>query len=459
MKTLRWVALLALFGAATPLPAQPLTLREAIARADDGAFQNRIAAGTASAQRAQRTATLRGILPSVRLEGGFVRTDDPIGVFGTALRQRSVTQADFDPARLNFPAAINNYQGGVVVEQPLLNADAWAGRRAAGQAAAASGATAEWTRAATRVEVVGAYYGATLARERVATLSASALAARAHLSQAEAMVRAGLATRSDALLASVGAGEVDAQLADAEAESRTAVRRLAVVLGETGSFAPELPDHLPSAAAIRAVVATVVVGARGHGDRADVEAAGLALEAARLDAMRARSLYLPRLNAFARYDWSSATRLYGGDAAWTVGVMATWTPFSGASEIAEMRAADGREHAARATADAARERALLEAEQAGNAVHAALARLEIAERSVEQAAEAHRIVARKYEGGLATVSELLDAAAMDTRSALALSAARHAAITAVAEQLLALGRDPGALTRLDADVHPIPPSR
>jgi outer membrane protein TolC len=469
MKVRAWAALPLLFGVATalpaqtPPPAQALTLREALARADEAGYENRAAAGTAAAQRGQATAALRGILPSVRLEGGYVRTDDPIGAFGTTLRQRVISSADFDPARLNHPAAIGNYQGGAVLEQPLFNADAWTGRRAASRAVAAAEASADWTRLDTRVDVVRAYYGVTLAHEKVATLAAAARAAHAHVRQAEAMVREGLATKSDALLAAVGAGEVDAQLADAEAESRTALRRLALVLGQEGGFAPMLPDRLPSAARIRAVVAadtgTTAPVAADAPARADVEAARLGLDAARLDAQRARSLYLPRLNGFARYDWNSASRPYAGDAAWTVGVMASWSPFAGASEIAELQATGGRERAAHAMADAARERALLEVEESGNALRAALARLAIAERAVVQGAEAHRIVARKYEGGLATVAELLDAAATDTRSALALSAARYAVITAGAERLRASGRDPGTLALLEADAPVATPSR
>ncbi|MHB1224907.1 MAG: TolC family protein, partial [Gemmatimonadaceae bacterium] len=252
----RWVVLPILLASASAsvLPAQALTLREALARADGDGYQNRIAEGTASAQRGQVTGALRGILPSLRLEGGFVRTDDPIGAFGTTLRQRTITQADFDPARLNRPPAIGNYQGGAVIEQPLFNADAWVGRRAASRGLDASRASADWTRLGTRVDVIRAYYGATLAREKVAALELAARAAHAHVRQAEALVRQGLATRSDALLASVKAGEVDAQLADADAGSRTAVRQLAVVLGQGGDFTPLMPDSLPAARHIRAAV-------------------------------------------------------------------------------------------------------------------------------------------------------------------------------------------------------------
>ena len=131
---------------------------------------------------------------------------------------------------------------------------------------------------------------------------------------------------------------------------------------------------------------------------------------------------MPRLNGFARYDWNSPTGLTSGDRNWTVGVMASWNPFAGASELADVEAADGRAQAAQAQADAARANARLEIEQTRTALSVALTRLDIAERAAAQSAEAHRIVSRKYGGGLAGVVELLDAQAAETQSALALHA-------------------------------------
>ncbi len=57
-------------------------------------------------------------------------------------------------------------------------------------------------------------------------------------------------------------------------------------------------------------------------------------------------------------------------------------------------------------------------------------------------------MARKYDGGLATVVELLDAAAAETASGLAQSKAIHDAIVAEAEWRLASGRDVTGLTVL-----------
>ena len=89
-----------------------LTLAEALRQADRGAFPNRLATGNATAQAAQRLAPLEGILPTVRFEAGYLTTNDPIGVFGSTLRQRAISTANFDPERLNHPAAVGNYQGG-----------------------------------------------------------------------------------------------------------------------------------------------------------------------------------------------------------------------------------------------------------------------------------------------------------------------------------------------------------
>lgn len=434
----------ATLGAQTPV----LTLDEALRAADDGAYANRIAAGEATERSAGETAALGGMLPTVRFETGYVRTTDPINTFGLTLRQRSITQADFDPTQLNHPDPVGNYMGALVIEQPLVNVDAYVGRAAADRATTAARSAERWTRTTTRLDVIRAYYGAVLAAELVETLEAAAAAAHEHVRQAELLVEQGLATKSDALLASVKAGEVDARLIGARGDRPTALRALATALGE-----PErsiaLPARLPPVAeilvAIDAALAEMPVR-----PRSDVEAARLGLEAARLDVKRVRSTYLPRLNAFGRFDWNSSSDPFGGKENWTVGLMAQWTPFDGAGRIAEGQAARGREAAARARAEAAAAAARLELESTRNDLATAVARLSIAERAVAQSEEAHRIVARKYDGELATVVELLDAAAVETRTRLELSQALYSTIVAGAERARALGLDPALVVRTAA---------
>lgn len=433
---------------AAPLRAQaPLTLADAFRRADSAAYANRIASGGARAQGAQATSALQGILPTLRAEAGWAQTDNPLAAFGFTLQQRGVTMASFDPASLNYPAAVTNWTGGLVAEVPLINVDAWYGRAAASSAGSAAEAGAGWTRETTRVDVARAYFGAILAREQVLTLETATAAAQAHVRAAQSMVTNGLATKSDALLAAVQAGQVEAQLIGARGNADISRAQLALMLGQPGDTAFLLPDSLPSAAQIRSLLA--LPSGDSASARLDVTAAQLGIEAAQRDVRRANAVYIPRLNGFGRYDWNSPDQLFGGQGSYTVGVMASWTPFAGASEIGGRQAAQGRADAARAMAEAAAAKAALEQNATRTQLAVAVARLGIAEVAVEQGSEAHRIVAKKYAGGLATVAELLSAAAVETQTRLGLSDARYQVITADAAARQAAGADLMALTALE----------
>ena len=426
-----------------------LTLGEALRRADTAAFANRTATAVTALADAQRGAPLRGILPSVRVEAGYLRTTDPVGAFGTQLKQREIAPSDFAPASLNFPDPIGNYPAGLVAELPLVNVDSWLARRAASRAGAGSESAAGWTRVSTRADVIRAYYGAVLVEERAAMFDAAAAAAQAHVRQAESMVRAGMATRSDALLAAVRAGEVETQRIEAHSDATITRRQLALLIGLGPNATPTVPSRLPAPAVIRQVASSDTVE-RTPAARLDVDAARLQVEAARDGVQRARALYLPRVNSFARYDWNSPQHVYGGEKSWTIGVVASWSPFDGGSQRSESRIAAARLALATTAADAAADQARLETQRSRATLQAALVRLDIGERSVAQSVEAHRIVTRKYEGGLATVAELLDAAAAETGSTLALSSAQYAVISAAAERRRVLGDDPGTLVTLEA---------
>jgi outer membrane protein len=334
-----------------------------------------------------------------------------------------------------------------VAEVPLFNADAWAGRSAARAGARAAAASADWTTVTTRLQVVQAYYGARLASELVFTLEVAEAMAAANVHQANSRLEQGMVTRSDLLLAQVRAGEVRAQLIGARAQAGLARRQLALVLGVPTDTAFALPDSLPSAERIRGVAELLApVPLEG---RADVAAAKASADAAGRDVLRAKGRLLPRLNAFGRYDWNDPTAPFHGKPSWTVGVMVSWTPFSCFSEVGDVRGARAHANAARAMAEAAEGQAALEVSTRESDVTVALARLVIAERAVDEASEAHRLVARQYAGGLAGITELLGAQATETQSRLGLAQARVALITALAARQLVRGSDPAALTALE----------
>lgn len=426
----------------------PLTLADALARADRSAYANRMAAGTRRVQAGEGLAAGRGILPGLRVETGWMRTTDPLGAFGFVLRQRAVTPEAFDPARLNAPPATSGVGSALVLEQPLLNLDAWLGRRAARLANEAAEAAERWTATATRVEVVRAWFGGALASDRVRTLEAAHDAARSHVRQASALLEQGMVTRADLLQAQVKAGDIEADLLEARGEARLAVQRLALVLGTPQDSGLQLPARLPDGAEVTTALARLQAPTVPPPERADVEAARLGEAAARGDLRRARATLLPRINGVARYDWYDRGAGFGGRPAWTLGVVASWSPFTGAAELSAVRVAEGRALLAEAGAEAAAARAALESAERQNALAVALARLAIAERSVEQSAEAHRLVGRSYAGGLTTITELLGAAASETVARLSRATALYAALVAAAERQQALGLSLDPLTAL-----------
>jgi outer membrane protein TolC len=429
-------------AAQTPPPAPRLTLAEALRRADQTAYANRGARAGAEAQRAAARGALRGVLPALAADAGVVRTTDPINAFGFSLKQRGVSMASFNPVTLNDPAATSNYAAGLTLQQPLLNGDAWAGLRAARAAAAATEAQADWARVSTRADVVQAYFGAVVAREMTRTMQAAERAAREHVRAAELAAANGLVTRSDALLARVRAGEIQAQHLEAQSRATLARRQLAVLLGTPDDTLFTLPDSLPT------VPEPAIATERAAG-RADLKAASLARDAARLDRTRAGASMLPRLNGFARYEWNSPARVAAGTPMWTVGAMLSWSPFGGGAELADLQGATARLRGAEVQAEGARAAAALEQQEASEAWRVAAARTAIADTAVLQSDEALRIVRRKYEGGLAAISELLDAAAANTQARLMRADARFKLMAAAAARLKAWGGDPSALALLD----------
>lgn len=424
----------------------PLTLREALALASRGAAANRAADARRDAASARRLATRQALLPAVRVEAGLLRTTDPVGAFGTALRQQRITAADFDPSRLNFPGAANNYSGALILEQPLLVADGWLAARAGTLGAVQAAHDTDWIARSTQADVIAAYYGVALAIDHAATLAVASQAAAAHVRQAERMLEAGLVTKSDVLLASARAGEVEAARLDAARDSAIIRRQLAVLISEPPGALRAVPAAFPpDSAAERTANELLSLSAR---PRPDVEGARAGAEGAGADVGRARAAFAPRVASFIRRDLNSAARPFGGSSSWTVGLMASWTPFSGAAQVADLRAAEARRAGAVAQFDGVAAAAAADLERSELSLRAALGRLTLTRSVLVHAIEAHRIVGRKYDGGLATVVELLDAAASATQARLALSAARQRLMSAMADRLKAAGHEPARLISL-----------
>lgn len=425
-------SLIGLMGSANGQVPMPLTVADAMARAR----QHHPDLARVRAERRVREADVRGsratYLPVVSTEWSVVRTDDPVAVFGSKLRQGRFAATDLALDALNHPAAISNAAFGVTVEQPLIAPEGWFGRRAA-LAGAEAGRLAE-TRAGQMVafDALRAYFATAVVTARVGVLDTALAAGRETLRQVQALRREGVVTAVDEQLALARVSELEAARAMADAERIGSVDRLLVILGESPGQSVELADRLELALA-----------APDSGQRTDLEALRSAVRAQEANLKRVRAQRLPSAGAFGSLAFNDRSLgAVSGPGHWTAGLVVRWTPFKGFRDLAQ---ADQ----ARAELDRSADDLAAAERTAGAEVRAAEARLRAAtvalaatDRALGYAAEAARISATRYAGGVATISELLAVRAGESAQRLTRLEALFQARIAQAQVAVARGGNP-----------------
>lgn len=430
-------AAVAVAAAPRPAPAQgaqgpageeavrrELTLEEALGIAREENTGLRVAATRTEAARAGVTGATSALLPHVELETGWLRTVDPVATFGTKLRQGVFGQEDFALDALNDPDAVTDWSTGAAVRWTLASPASWAERAAARHRADA----AEWgelrTREATDLRTRSLYVRALQAGGRVRAAEAAEKAARATLERFRRREEEGMLTRADVLQARAELEAAAADLSDAERSRYEARVRLGLHLGWGPDTLPVPTDvlELPEPPAEEGFDPTA---------RPDVRARAAGLEAAEAAATRADLAWAPRLDAFGA--WS----MHGGDlfsdqgTDWTVGVGLRWSLFTGLRRPAEARRASAEATAARLEYRQALREARGEVETARRAVVAARRAVEASRAARAAAREGRELMRRRFEEGLATPADLLQAearaTAMEVRAVDALAAYHVAA--------------------------------
>ena len=418
-------------GAQEPIS---LPLADALARA----AEHHPAVVAAKWERRGREADALGsaaaFLPQLSAELAGVRTDDPVAVFGTKLRQGRFGQADFAIDPLNFPDAVGDVSTTLAVEQPVFQPEALSGRKAARAAAQAGRLAEKRAGQVAAFDIVRAYFGARLAIQRVGVLEESLAAARGTLAQVEKLRREGVVTIVDEQLARSRASELEAAVAGSRTARTAAADLLAELLGyQPGTVELDLTDSL----------ARLEEAAPAPADRTDLAALRAAVGARDAGVLRARSQWIPSVAAFGSLRWHDRDVGLGvGPRHWTAGLLVRWVPFRGLAGVGALRRAQADREAARAQLEAAERRAAAEVRAAEAERSAAGAAFESASIALVQASQAARAATSRYEAGVATISELLAVRAAESSQRIASLQALYQARVADAALVLALGGTP-----------------
>lgn len=399
---------------------RPLTLEEAVSEALERNPQLRVdRAGAESAEAARRSAVSR-LLPRIDLQSGWMRSDDPVVVFGTRLRQASFTQADFELNTLNRPAPISDWSTAVTATWTLLNPAAWAGSGEAGSRAKAASWSLQRSREATRLATEALYLDLLRTEAQVSAAIQAEEAAQAAADLFARRAAQGMLTQAESLQAESDRSGATAVKIQAEQLNHDAAERLALFLGWPPDQLPAPVDALAAPMETISVTAddrNVAPGVVPVGQRADIRARQAELDASRASHRRATAAWLPTVVTSGRYGIHSTDVFASAGENWSIGVAVRWNLFAGGGRLAEADRTRANLSIAETLYEQAINEALAEMKSAARAVDAAARTVE-ASVAARVAADAGTVLMRRrFEEGLATASDLLSAESRLARTA------------------------------------------
>lgn len=410
LRSIVLAAVLTIAAAAAAQPVEPpaaplrLTLAEAIARGVETSHR----LGELGAREDVARATADGVqasrLPQLAVQAGYTRTNhvDEYGLPQPDGRLRVIYPDVPDNLRTRLDLQWLAYSGGRVealARAALAEADASRADRAA-------------LRVDVQLEVARAYWGLVTARDAVRVVEQALERVRASLRDARARLASGFVPPSDVLSAEAQESLQRALLVEAQNAERVAALQLARLLGLSPSARVEPTEPLDAAPPAPLDVAALVAEAKGaREDRRALEARVSATGARRAAAAAGArpSVVVASGVDLARPNARIFPRAAAWNDSWDVGVAATWTLFDGGRVRAEVSAAEAGQ---RALAERLAELDLaidLEVRQRALEVDSWRARAAATADAVRSATEARRVLQDRYDAGVATSTEVLDA--------------------------------------------------
>lgn len=385
---------------------EQLTLQQAIQVALQHSPQAAIAKADQSEAKADASMARTQLLPQLNFTEDISRGNDPVYAFGTRLRQRNFTQADFALNALNYPTPIGNFAtrfSGSWVLFDSMHAEKQIHAANLMHASAISSAQAVDQQIVLRV--VAAYQGVLFAQREIDVARHDVETADALLASVDEHVKAGLAVESDRLSAEVNVSARKQELIAAEGDLELAWAHLAEAMGAADLKQSELkpiePHQFPESALEQEIATALKL-------RPDLKALGDAQSAQASNLSAAKLQFGPRVSAYGNWELDQSSFAGSGGNNWVAGVQVSIDilPLGKRSQLARESALKEKVEAQQ-TASSLHVRT--EVRQAHIHLRTALLSRQTAEAAMQQSAESLRILKNRYGAGLATITDLLRA--------------------------------------------------
>jgi len=416
-------------------PPLTLTIDDAIARGL--ATSHRLAEATARADAAHAAASARhaDLLPHVAAEGGYTRTNH-VDTFGVLLPNNQF--------RLIYPDVPDNYRTRLDLQWPIYTGgrvDAL--ERAARAEAAAATEDAAAAKSDLRLEISRAYWALVTAAESMRAVEESLHAVQAHALDVKNQFDVGLLPPNDVAAATAQASRERMLEAQAHTTRTTAELDLARLIGvppgtriepSVALTPPPLPASPPDELVNEALK-----------ERREREALQRRLAAAEARVRAARAGSRPSAAVGGGVDYANPNpRIFPRDAAWKTSwdasINVSWPIFDGGRTEAAATEAEAQARAARERLAEFDATVATEVRQRAQELSLSREAIAAAEDAVRSAAEARRVVGDRFDAGVATSTDVLEAQAALLQAELDRTQAIAAARLSEARLSRAVGR-------------------
>jgi outer membrane protein TolC len=380
-----------------------LTLDEAVKTALKNNHELQAQRNAHAAKGAEIGVARSFLLPRISLEERYMRTAGPAYAFMTKLNQQRIEFADFAPDTLNHPAAVNDFQTAVTVEQPLFGKKAGIGLEMSKMEAAASEEALHRKKEEVAFKVVQYYLMVSTAGAYIQVAEKSLEDAQEHQRLAEVRYAAGLGLYSDTLRAATAVAEARQRLVSAGKNNSVAKRALGLVIGsaeavEVAAETPALPIREIESLRTRSLA------------RRDVRSLELRTKNAKNNIRLAEAGYYPLLGVGGTYQWNDHNHPLGGEGdGWQVMAFLRWELFDGAKTRHEKIKAGYQASEADEYLKGMKKMVSFQVDEAWLTLEEAKTNQELAQEELKTAEEGRRLVKVRYEGALSPMVDLLDA--------------------------------------------------
>ncbi len=352
------------------------------------------------------------VLPQIKLSYTGMSTNNPLNAFGFKLQQQVITQNDFSPSLLNEPSATQNFTTKAELHQPVLNLDMWRMRQAAHEEQSVYALKTKRTKEYIVLQVQQAYAQLQLAYQAEAALEEASYTVNAIYTATENRFAKGYLQKSDLLQVEVQVKTTESKLAEARSNIQNASDYLGLLMGTDGGIIYKA-DTITR-------VATVPEPAIAD-DRADFKAMQFAIKAQEKMIQSGTMSYLPRLNAFGEYMINDSQAFGFGADSYLVGAQLSWTLFNGTATRNKIAAQRIERDKTVAQLALQKEQAQLELNKTMRQLNDARFAMQQQNVAVSQSAEALRIVQNRYQQGLVTTNDVLQAQSLFSQQRLLLA--------------------------------------